>query len=169
MIDNRSLSLPEPFDKHAPQFSRNRRHEDEWSWEAWRSWQLSIAGREWRKPAIRKVFMLRESDPANANVNFKETKKLWDTNGVIYGVFHFASGRWYVGQTVNKYGERAQKHWYERRSASDLFHTALDEFTPFFFAIFPLEVIEERRNKCQTREATVTKFRFVATPKRTIG
>ena len=139
---------------------------DDWSWDAWKSWLLDSAGRDWRKPAIRKAFKLREVDPANTHVDFKQTQKLWSTTGLIYGIYHFATGRWYIGQTVNSYWERAQKHWYERKSATDHVHNALaNELTPFSFVIFPLEVIEGTKYKGRTREATVKRFRHVATPR----
>ena len=127
---------------------------------------IDAAGRKWRKIDIRKALKLRDEDPANSRTDFKETKKLWDLQGLIYGIYHFATGRWYVGQTVNTYGERAQKHWYARKSADDLFHSALaNELSPFSFVAFPLEAIELSSYKCRTREATVQRFSFVATPR----
>ena len=54
----------------------------------------------------------------------------------------------------------------QRKSADDLFHNALaNELSPFSFMIFPLEVIDEKKYKCRTRQATVQRFRFVATPR----
>ena len=159
--DDRCLPLPEPFDKHAPHPSRNRRHADPFTWKAWKDWLLDTAGRKWRKPAIRKVLKLRDSDPANTSVNFSETQKHWDSTGWVYGLFHFATGRWYVGQTVRKYWVRAQEHWTVRKKLTDVLHQAIaNELSPFSFVVFTLEKINPELYQSGNHEA----FRAVRYP-----
>ena len=93
--DLRTLPLPEPYDEHAPHPSRNQRHQDAWTWDAWRDWQFDNASRKWHKPSIRRVLKLRDQDPANRNsMDFLKTDKQWKSKGWIYALFHFASGRW---------------------------------------------------------------------------
>ena len=142
--DLRPLPLPEPFDKHEPHPSRNRRHQDEWNWTSWKEWLIDAAGRKWHKPSIRRVLRLRDQDPKNRSVDFSKARTLWNLSGWIYGLFHFASGRWYVGQTIRQYWFRAQQHWNSRTRLEDVLHTALaNELSPFSFVVFPLEKIRD--------------------------
>ena len=57
--DLRQLPLPEPYDKNDPHPSRSQRHQDEWTWDAWRDWLFDAASRKWHKPSIRRVLKLR--------------------------------------------------------------------------------------------------------------
>jgi hypothetical protein len=114
------LPLPEPFDKHAPHPSRNQRHQDSWTWNAWRDWLFEATSRKWHKPSIRKVLKLRDSDPANKSMDFTKAADHWKAKGWVYGLFHFASGRWYVGQTINEFWVRAEQHWHARKRLTDV-------------------------------------------------
>ena len=162
IMDMRALPIPEPYDKHDPHPSRNQRHKDSWTWSAWRDWLLAIAGRKWNKSSIRKVLSLRDSDPANRATDFRDTKRQWNTNGWIYALFNFASGRWYVGQTVRNYWVRAKEPWDQRKQLSDVLHNALAiETAPFSYAVFPLEKIDNtctsaRRGKPPRRPSGTT-------------
>ena len=142
--DLRPLPLPEPYDKNSPHPSRNQRHQDEWTWDAWRDWLFDAASRKWKKPSIRRVLKLRDQDPANRSVNFSKAADMWTAQGWIYGLFHFASGRWYVGQTIREYWVRAEQHWHSRQRLPDVLHAALaNEISPFAFVVFPLEKIRD--------------------------
>ena len=167
VLDIRRLPLPEPYDKHEPHPSRNERHQDEWTWPSWREWQLQNAGRKWHKPAIRKALKLRDQDPANRGTDFTDIKRQWASSGWIYALYHFSTGRWYVGQTIGRYIERAQSHWHGRRHSTDVLHNALaNELTPFSYVVLPLEKIEdELYQTAGNREATRRHFRRFATPR----
>ena len=71
------------------------------------------ARKEWReKKELNRVLRLRSQELANRDVNWDQCDKLFDTAGAVYGIYHFTSGRWYVGQTVNAIHKRAQGHWW---------------------------------------------------------
>jgi len=162
--DLRPLPLPEPYDKHDPHPSRNQRHQDAWTWDAWRDWLFNAASQKWHKPSIRRVLKLRDQDPANRSMDFTKTADLWTKQGWIYGLFHFATGRWYVGQTIREYWVRAQQHWHSRKRLTDVLHNALaNEISPFAFVVFPLEKVAEELYQCRTRDATQRRFRLFAT------
>ena len=111
---------------------------------------------------------LRSNDPANSGVDWARVSSRWDACGVVYGVYHFAAGRWYVGQTVRTIHQRAYDHWTARFRAADLFHQALALDTdPFGFIAVPLEFIPRERyhKKGMQRKVEVAKFREVATPR----
>ena len=128
---------------------------------------LSAAERPWRKPAVRKALRLRDQDPVNRGTDFKDIKLQWKRPGWIYGLYHFSTGRWYVGQTIARYWERAQSHWHGRKSTTDVLHNALaNELTPFSFVVFPLEKIEDYLYRTPgDRKATRNLFRRFATPR----
>ena len=68
----------------------------------------------------------------------------WDCKGVIYGIYHFTTRRWYVGQTINTVHLRAQGHWWARAREPDLFHETLAlDTSPFSFVPIPLELIPD--------------------------
>ena len=164
--DLRALPLPEPYDKNAPHPSRNQRHQDSWTWDAWRDWQFDNASRKWHKPSIRRVLKLRDQDPANRDIDFKKTAEHWKSQGWIYALFHLASGRWYVGQTINEYWIRAEQHWRDRQRLTDVLHNALaNEISPFSYVVLPLEKVRDELYLCKTREATRSRFRQFATPR----
>ena len=79
-------------------------------------------------------------------MDWSNIQKLWDQKGWIYGLFHFATGRWYVGQTVRQIHVRAREHWNSRKISKDVLHLALaNELSPFSFIVFPLEKIHLAR------------------------
>jgi len=165
-MDERPLPLPEPYDKHQPQVSRSRRHQDPWTWDSWREWLKGLGSRRWYKPGIRRGLQLRDQDPVNKGVNFKDTPATWNRSGLIYGLFHFASGRWYVGQTIRRMETRAKEHWHQRKTLNDLLHFALaNEASPFSFAVFPLEFIPKEHYNDADRETARENFRLFATPR----
>ena len=142
--DLRPLPLPEPYDKNAPHPSRNQRHQEDWTWNAWRDYIFDAASRKWNKPSIKRVLKLRDQYPANRKMDFTKTSELWTKRGWIYGLFHFASGRWYVGQTSREYWVRAEEHWHSRKRLTDVLHNALaNEISPFSVVVFPLEKIAD--------------------------
>ena len=162
--DLRPLPLPEPYDKNAPHPSRNQRHQEDWTWNAWRDYIFDAASRKWNKPSIKRVLKLRDQYPANRKMDFTKTSELWTKRGWIYGLFHFASGRWYVGQTSREYWVRAEEHWHSRKRLTDVLHNALaNEISPFSFVVFPLEKIADNLFQSRTRETTLKRFRLFAT------
>ena len=166
VVDKRMLPLPEPYDKHQPHPSRNQRHRDSWTWDAWRDWLYETWGRKWRKPSIRRVINLRAQDPANQAMDWANVDDLWKLEGWIYGLFHLASGRWYVGQTVRQIHVRGQEHWYQGKRSTDVLHAALgNELSPFSFIIIPLEKISSDLYRCHRWEDTKRRFRLFATPR----
>jgi len=94
-------------------------------------------------------------------------------HGMVYGAYHFPTGRWYVGQTINTVRERARQHWYARKSARDFLHLALaDDPDPMTWLALPLEAIPmelwrtpERERQANWRKKECAKFREVATPR----
>ena len=144
--DLRNLPLPEPYDKNAPHPSRNQRHQDSWNWDAWRDWLFDALTRKWYKPSIRRVLKLRDQDPVNRNMDYTKAKDLWTKRGWIYALYHFSSGRWYVGQTIREYWVRAEEHWRNRKRLTDVLHNAFSKLY-----------------QCRTRDATLERFRLFAT------
>ena len=64
-------------------------------------------------------------------MDFKNTADHWKSQGWIYALFHLASGRWYIGQTINEYWIRAEQHWRDRQRLTDVLHNALaNEISP---------------------------------------
>jgi len=123
-------------------------------------------GRRWYKPDIKKKLRLRDQDPANRGANLSDVAATWNKSGWIYGLFHFASGRWYVGQTIRRYWLRAQEHWYQRKTMKDLLHFALaNESSPFSFVVFPLEHIPKENYIDDDWETAKENFRHFATPR----
>ena len=100
--------------------------------------------RTWRKSQIRCVLKMRHQDPANRGVDL-HPDKTWNQGGWIYALYHFATGRWYVGQTVRRFWLRAQEQYGQAkkdRRLTDVLHTALaNEPSPLSFVVFPLEKI----------------------------
>jgi hypothetical protein len=89
---------------------------------------------------------------------------------MLYAAFHFSTGRWYVGQTINTITERARQHWWSRRDATDYLHLALaDDPDPMCWLPLPLERVppevwrEPIPHQAGWRERERTRFRQVAT------
>ena len=118
---------------------------------------------------------MRDAEATNNGdaTDYFAAETVTERHGMIYGVYHFPTGKWYVGQTVNTIQARAKQHWWSRRRAEDFFHLALaDDPDPMTWVAFPLEAIPmelwrtppaERR--AGWRQGEVAKFRAVATPR----
>ena len=139
--DDRALPIAEPYDKHDPLPSRHRRNEGRWSWQDYKKWmQLSWGRPKWHNKSLRRLVHLRASDEANRSVAWLDTAALWDTPGWIYALFHFPTGRLYVGQTSRKIWSRTREHWWSRGRCTDALHEALaNDVNPFAFIMLPLE------------------------------
>jgi hypothetical protein len=63
-------------------------------------------------------------------------------HGVIYAAYHFPTGKWYVGQTINTVASRAKQHWWARRHDKDFLHLTLaDDPDPMSWFSLPVEYI----------------------------
>ena len=98
---------------------------------------------EWRTATVHNVLQKRDEDPANAQADphweLKETC-------FIYVMFHFPTGRLYVGHTTRTVLQRSKEHWWDRNRLKDMLHQALANDTdPFAFVMLPLEMLKSRR------------------------
>ena len=121
-----------------------------------------------RKKDINRVLRLRAADPNNQGQDWAACSSTFHDTGAVYAIYHFTSGRWYVGQTVGTVHKRAQEHWQSRKRCTDAFHQALAlDDSPFCFIAFPLEWIpaESYIYPGQRRKERVKKFRAAATPR----
>ena len=66
------------------------------------------------------MLKLLAKEPANQGIDWQHCDGVFDTPGAIYAIYHFTSGRWYVGQTVSTIHKRAQGHWWARFREDDL-------------------------------------------------
>ena len=83
-------------------------------------------------------------------------------------MYHFATGRWYCGQTITRIWERGQGHWYDRLCQGDALHEVLAmEDNPFSFTMVPLEWVqpEEYKSNSGRRGEWRQRFRWAATPR----
>jgi hypothetical protein len=124
---------------------------------------------QWRdKKEINRILRLRAQEPANRDVDWRSSSRLFNDTGAIYAIYHFTQGRWYVGQTISAIHKRAQDHWWSRFRDDDAFHQALGlEDTPFSYIALPLEWIPKElymRPGLQ-RRPQIKEFRRVATPR----
>ena len=130
-----------------------------------RSWDRS----HWRnKREINRLLHLRSQEPANQGICWNHCSDMFNSKGAIYAIYHFTSGRWYVGQTIDAIYKRAQGHWWARFQASDAFHQALGlDLTPFSFIALPLEWIspENFQGPDVERLLQIKEFRRAATPR----
>jgi len=166
VVDNRNLPLPEPFDKHQPHPSRNQRLSDNWTWSSWETWTRRAWTYRWRKRSLRRVLELRDRDPGNQHAAGFDPSRCWSQPGWIYALFHFASGRIYVGQTIRHIWLRAREHWSQRKRLNDVLHVALrNEISPFSFVVLPLEKIPSDQYNCPDRQESCRVFRLLATPR----
>ena len=138
--DDRVLPVPEPHDKHDPPVSRARRYQDAWSWGSWKGWLRQCWDRQWSKRPIRDA--LRKRSQVAQGIDWSHASDQFDEKGLIYMLYHFPSGRRYVGQTINTLWLRGQQHWWERDRKPDLLHQAiLLDASPFSFVLLPLQWI----------------------------
>ena len=106
-------------------------------------------------------------------LDYHAPEAVTEWHGMIYAAYHFPTGRWYVGQTINTVQTRARQHWWARRSAKDLLHLALaEDADPMMWAAFPLERVPQdlwqtppTERQANWRKDEVAKFRAVATPR----
>ena len=79
--------------------------------------------KEWQdKKEVNRILRLRAQEPANKDIDWDHCDDLFDVPGAVYAIYHFTSGRWYVGQTVNAVHKRAQGQWLARLREDDAFH-----------------------------------------------
>ena len=171
--DNRPLLLP-LHGKRARSVQRSSGRQA-WDMATWRAWLArGVMRRDWRKTPIRRMLELRrlEAVARGDPTNYHDPASVHTHQGSIYAAFHFPTGKWYIGQTINTIQNRAQEHWHARRRASDYFHLTLaDDPDPMCLMVFPVECIprsewaeaEPRRSGWRSRERT--RFRAVATPR----
>ena len=129
-----------------------------------RSWDR----RSWRKKEIARMLDMRAREPSNSQVDWNHGSRMFDWTGAIYAIYHFTSGRWYVGQTISTIHKRAQGHWWSRYRDDDAFHQALGlEEKPFSYLAFPLEWIPRETYMLPglQRRPQLKEFRRVATPR----
>jgi len=75
--DSRPLPIPEPYDKHDPHPSRNKRHQDDWTWDAWFAWLKEAGRRSWHKTSMKRALKLPDNDPSNQGVNLAIFGQHW--------------------------------------------------------------------------------------------
>jgi hypothetical protein len=129
-----------------------------------RSWDR----RSWRKKELSRLLDMRAREPTNSHVDWNNDSRMFDWKGAIYAIYHFTSGRWYVGQTISTIHKRAQEHWWSRYREGDAFHQALglDE-KPFAYLALPLEWIPREAYMLPglQRRPQLKEFRRLATPR----
>ena len=99
-----------------------------WTWEGWATWQAeAIRRREWRKTPIRRMLQVRKEEATQRRdrTNYHDPALFKEANGLVYGAFHFSTGKWYVGQTINTVLQRAKQHWWSRPTTRDYMHLAM--------------------------------------------
>ena len=147
-----------------------------WTWKGWGEWHArAVERRHWRKKPIRRMLQLRDKTAAQRGdaINYYSASAVQEVHGMVYGIYHFPTGKWYVGQTINTVETRARQHWWSRNSAEDYFHLALaDDPDPMCWVAFPLEAVPkeewmtpESQRKAGWRKREVARFRVVATPR----
>ena len=77
------------------------------TWPSWRQWMQVCWSRNWKKRCINRVLKKRDMESCNKGSNF--TANTFGRSGAIYALFHFPTGRWYVGQTIHPVHVRAQQ------------------------------------------------------------
>jgi hypothetical protein len=122
------MPIPEPGDKHSgvPGAAFRYPSTQPPNWHEWKEWLKQAWDRKaWRKAGVRRILHKRHFAPCNSTADFSRPSDQFRTKGWIYAIYHFTSGKVYVGQTFNMVWERGQKHWQERHRLPDLFHVAL--------------------------------------------
>ena len=111
---------------------------------------------QWRNKSLRTALLQRNSDPANASFPWHDADALWTTRGWIYTLFHFPTGRFYVGQTIRLIWDRTREHWWNRHRCPDLLHQAIaNDTTPFHFLMLPLEKLPDLQDERPTSRKKV--------------
>ena len=147
-----------------------------WTWESWADWhERAIGRRNWRKTPLRRMLELRDNECrcSGDTYNYYAPHAVSGRNGMIYGAYHFPTGKWYVGQTINTVRQRAREHWWARNSADDFLHLTLaDDPDPMSWVAFPLEGVPKElwctplnARRAGWRKLERAKFRAVATPR----
>ena len=113
---------------------------------------------------MRKVIAKPDNDAVNTDADFSNAEDISTAVGWVYCLYHFPTGRLYVGQTIGTLMHRVQQHWWERGRAKDLLHSAISNDTsPFSFILFPLERVNADECVAETRDLARKKFRDFAT------
>ena len=92
--------MPEPGDKHANVNGPNVRYDPHppVNWRPWREWLKACWDRQtWRKAGVQRILRLRAAAPCNATTDFRRPSDLFRTAGWIYVIYHFGTGKAYVG------------------------------------------------------------------------
>ena len=82
-----------------------------WNWDTWAGWHArSIARRNWRKAAIRRMIEMRDAEATNNGdaTDYFAAEAVTERHGMIYGVYQFPTWKWYVVQTVNTIQSRTK-------------------------------------------------------------
>jgi len=172
--DDRQLPYP-IHGKHARDVQRSTGRQ-QWTWGSWEDWHTNaVQRRNWRKGAITRMLELRQAEARarGDTYDYYSCDAAASRNGMVYGAYHFPTGRWYVGQTINTVRERARQHWWARKSAKDFLHLAMaDDPDPMTWIAFPLEAIPKELWRCPPSERQAdwrkrerARFRAVATPR----
>ena len=169
--DRRNLPYPQ-HGKYARRLERSTGRQA-WTWSTWKDWlSAAVKRKDWRKAPLRRMLHLRaiESRERGDRTDYHNPRAVTEQCGMLYAAFHFPTGRWYVGQTINTIAQRARQHWWARRDATDYLHLALaDDPDPMTWLALPLERIppEEWRepmpHSAGWRDKERTQFRKVAT------
>ena len=107
--DIRPLPLPTPHLKRTKATTHVSTCKP-YTWPKWRQWMQSCWSRNWEKRCINRVLKKRDVDSCNKGSTFQSNT--FGRAGAIYALFHFPTGRWYVGQTIHPVHVRAQQHWW---------------------------------------------------------
>jgi hypothetical protein len=113
--------LPMPFGKKQRSAGEPPMY---WDWSTWLQWYRRCVSRGidyWRKSAVRRFLVIRDEEAAQRgdSANFFDANMVEKRAGAIYAMYHFTTGRWYVGQTIGTVPARAKGHWYARNRATE--------------------------------------------------
>jgi hypothetical protein len=90
------------------------------------------------------MLQLRTAEAASRGdtTNYFDPEVAKHRHGLIYAAYHFPTGKWYVGQTINTLATRARQHWWARNRDKDFLHLTLaDDPDPMCWVSFPVEYI----------------------------
>ena len=142
--DNQRLPMVELYDKYDQHqtLPPSTGYKD-WIWRGRREWLCRSWNRptmEWRTSSTQNFLKARDHDLATKTSKGRTGEEISQMVGWIYGLYHFTTRRWHIGQTITFMLERGRGHWYEPLRTEDLLHEALgNEISPFAYLIGPLE------------------------------
>ena len=158
--------VPEPLLKGA--LEEEDKDERAWSWPQWETWYRSrVTIKRWRLKVIQRVLDIRavEARKRKDFTDYHDPNMLFSRVGCVYGLFHFTSKKWYVGQTINTVPHRARQHFSDRARCQDRLHEELCmDLSPSGFLMFPLQYVEQKQCYFGNRKLQRDNFRRVATP-----